>query len=209
MVGCLLSVFTPQMCHTPEGVPYSCSIKDNLVRPVAWSRFVVAFNFLTAACFAALELVTFLREKYMILHMDVNLRLPEDNLVTELRSYPRLRTRLAAWNAAALNLSYCTAAAVVANFGLSAALIWIPPKGAGIHLGPAGKGAVAQIISNTLLIVSTLASYLSVSRSAAPECRAISMVTTVPLEHNCVDDVRCTARPPRPAPAPASAGGVA
>ena len=186
--GCLLAVFVPQSCGA-RAVVDECSLEENVYVDITpFNAVVLAFNFLTLALVLAGFAVEFARERFIVLHFDVDYSQPDDNLNAALAqggAHAALRARLRAWNHLYHNLFLLISGVAALNAALSAALCFSPQYFAGF------RGA-STFITNTLFLAQRLANSVIVSEASAAEAKAQSVNLVEPMTFNVLAGAACS-----------------
>ena len=201
VMASFLSIFTPQLCGASQ-CSFAQKLQPSQLSPLRAATLVL--NCATCALLLAVHSAYLWRENFCIKFLDDDDNEPYLNLATGdfADAFPQFEARLRAHNRRCTVLSIVALAALLANFGLSTALL------IGFH--SEGQATVISMISSSLLLIlQTREAFLICRRSYThPDGQlAISLVRRVPVSYNIVDKDYEEQR--RPAGAAADDAGAA
>jgi len=100
IMSCLLAIFVPQYC---PGDPNSsdpsmqqshvCSTQENVTNLTSFNKFVVAWNFVTLFIIIVHYRFVWVRERFLIVFLDEDNKVPEENLQQVWKDFPNLHTK--------------------------------------------------------------------------------------------------------------------
>ena len=139
-VGAFFAVFVPQKCGEVGGQAVDCTFAQNVYEDIdRLNAITLAVNAIAAASLLAGFVVEFRRERWIILHLDVDYNKSEENLKGDLDRYFQLRHSLLAWNLSYLHAFIAIAVINVANVALG--LVILLPLAAGKALREGSRRA--------------------------------------------------------------------
>lgn len=185
IVGSFFSIFVPQAC---EDIPslkndtqtfHTCSFEDNTTNLTLYNKYVLIFNALTAGVLVASFVIEFRREHWLIKHLDVNPKKPDNNLAEEMKTHTVLSTTLHKLNRDYYIVLLVTAVMNLINAVSSAILMTYYYD---------GFKTTTTFITNGLLIVLRLVKSIQIARTCQNESKAQSAYLLEPTTFNVIED---------------------
>lgn len=170
IMGSFLSVFVPQQCDD-----HICSMTETVQRQVA----CFAFNVISCISLLYLYFIELRRENWCITYLDIDPALPNNNLDTEIETYPKIKDEMKK-----INTKYRRHALVCLGFqGVNVILstIYI-----GLHWS--GSIALAPLIGYIILMCSKLYNTVFISDTSLKKERAFSAYLTISKTYNTIDE---------------------
>ncbi len=177
VMATLLSVFVPQYCSDTNT---TCTFSQNFSDLSRFNEFVLFVNFLTLALFIKLILVQNKREAYLISHLDESKDYPANSLEENIKSYPRILSRVKTHNRKLKKYTNCIIVLFTFNVFFSSILIF--------YFFYDGFRSVSTLLSNVLLVSSKLYNLYKISK----ECNqfktiAMSSIHQTTISYNIPD----------------------
>jgi len=177
LLACLLSIFVPQFC--PE-TGTTCSLNDNFQNLTRFNEFVIAWNFLTLACFIWLYTIQNRRESYLIKKLDVDRNFAVTDFVKNCKDFPFVIKKVEIWNLKLKGITQLTSVVFICNAIFSAILV-------GYYYYD-GFRTATTLVANLLLITSKLFSlYVLMQDCCAFPPLALSSYRQSPVGYNVMD----------------------
>ena len=177
LLACLLSIFVPQYC--PE-TGTTCSLKENFQNLSRFNEFVIAWNFVTLACFVYLYIIQNRRESYLIKKLDVDRNYAVTDFADNCKNYPSVVLKVTNWNFQLKNITQITTIAFICNAIFSGILV--------CHYYYDGFRTATSLIANILLISSKLFTLRTIMQDCCSNPPlALSTYRESPVGYNVID----------------------
>jgi hypothetical protein len=185
LIGSFYSIFVPQICPDFKHVPanttmtyHTCTLEDNVTDLTVYNKAVIGLNAVTALLMAYAFIEEVRREEWMIKHLDVDAKKADDNLVTEIVPYTKMKGTLLRKNRQYRNVFYAVAAMNTLNVITSAVLV-------AEYFD--GLKTVTTFLTNGLLIVLRIYKSIQISRTCEKEMKAQSVFLAEQTTFNTID----------------------
>ena len=177
VMATLLSIFVPQYCSDTKT---TCTFSQNFEDLSSFNEFVIFVNFLTLALFVKLIFVQNKREAYLISHLDESKDYPANSLEDNIKSYPRILSRIKLHNRKLKKYTNSTIILFFFNVFFSSILIF--------YFFYDGFRSVSTLLSNVLLVSSKLYNLHKVSKECnAFKPLAMSSIHQTTISYNIPD----------------------
>ena len=170
LMGSFLSVFVPQQCGD-----HLCSMTETVQRELAC--FVI--NVISCISLMYLYFIELRRENWCITYLDIDPALPNNNLDTEIETYPKIKDEMKK-----INTKYrrhALVCLVFQGFNVLVSTVYI-----GLHWS--GATALAPLIGYIILMCTKLYSTMFISNSSLKKERAFSAYLTISKTYNTIDE---------------------
>ncbi len=179
IVGCFYSIFVPQLCTDKvTKAEHACSLKDNVTDLTDYNTAVIAVNAFTAASMLAAFIIELRRELWMIKHLEVDSKKPDDNLVHEIETYDKMKRSFMK-----KNRHYTIAFSVAGGLAILNAIMSAVLMGQYFD----GLKTVTTFATNSLLIGMRSAKSLQIARKCTTEMKALSAYLGEQTAYNTID----------------------
>ena len=179
IVGSFYSIFVPQLCTDKQTLAENaCSLKDNITDLTDYNTAVIAVNALTAASMLAAFIIELRRELWMIKHLEVDSKKPDDNLIHEIEHYEKMKRSFMK-----KNRHYTIAFSVASGLALLNAIMSAVLMGQYFD----GLKTVTTFATNTLLIGMRSAKSLQIARKCKKDMKALSAYLGEQTAYNTID----------------------
>jgi len=177
MMATLLSIFVPQYC---QETGTTCTMSENFSNLSSFNEFVIFFNFLTLGFFVKLIFIQNKREAYFISHLDEDKDLPLTSLENNIKSYPRLLTRVKEHNKKLKKYTNIVVYLFVCNVLFSSILIF--------YYFYDGFRSVTTLLGHVLLVSSKVYNlYIVCKNSTGIKQNAYSAIHQTTISYNIPD----------------------
>lgn len=179
IVGCFYSIFVPQLCTDKQTLAeHACTLKDNITDLTDYNTAVIAVNALTAASMLAAFIIELRRELWMIKHLEVDSKKPDDNLVHEIETYEKMKRSFMK-----KNLHYTISFSVAGGLAILNAVMSAVLMGQYFD----GLKTVTTFATNSLLIGMRSAKSLQIAHKCKTEMKALSAYLGEQTTYNTID----------------------
>jgi hypothetical protein len=176
-MACLLSVFVPQYCDL-SGT--TCTLEENFVDLTSFNTFVLAWNFISLACFIYTAILQNKREAYFISHLEESREHAYNSLGKNLIAYPRIKRRVSEMNDQLYTWGIVTTCMFTMNILFSSILIF------GFFYD--GFRSITTLVANVLLVSTKLNTMITtLSECKQAKMLALSTIHVRPVSYNTVD----------------------
>lgn len=172
-MGTFLVLFVPQDCGGTV-----CGVLDNFTESNPLHRVALGANAATFLGMLFLYSVEILREDWCITYLDISPEKPNNNLDTEIESYPQIKMAMERYNHTYLDSFYVACGLVMINFCISATVV--------VH-NSVGIQTYVAMLSFLVLLSGKMYSTYTVGTMSLEEERAFSAYLTIHRTYNTVD----------------------
>lgn len=181
MMGTMLTIFVPHPCLSSQPTTI-CSVGDVLQNSWGaenwWQRIAVGMNFGTMVAVLVLYGFELYREHWIIEHLDIDHSKPNDNLDSEIETYPEIKKAMSTLNRRYLEVSQSTTVLVVINFVLSALYM---------RSALTSASTFTSLLSFLVLVMIKLLTTRTNAQASVQKERALSAYMTVHKTFNVID----------------------
>ena len=172
-MGTFLVLFAPQDCGGTV-----CGVMDNLHESGTLHRIALGVNGATFLSLLFLYGIEIFREDWCITYLDIDPSKPNNNLDTEIESYPTVKLEMERYNHTYIDSFYVACGLVMANFCLSMAVVMSNSVGIQTYLA---------MLSFLVLVSGKMYSTYEVGTRSIEEERAFSAYLTIHRTYNTID----------------------
>jgi hypothetical protein len=194
LIGSFYTLFVPQSCpDKPILVFYNttnttlleqpntfhpCTLEDNVTDLTLLNEAALSLN--AATCFFMVIgfILEYRREQWMVKHLEVDPKKSDNNLVTEIESYEKMKKSLKNKNRDFRNIFAFVGVMSAINIICSGFLVYEYYD---------GFKTTTTFITNTLLILMRVSKSISISQTCEKEMKAQSVYLTEPTTFNTID----------------------
>lgn len=174
LMGSFITLFVPHQCSD-----HICSMNEIFNSADGFRVFVLCINFISCIQLMTLYGLEIKRENWCITYLDIDPSKPNDNLDTEIESYPDFKKQMARINTNYRNFSVGCVASQSFNILISV-----------VDLGRHWSGSVSlsPLIGYVILMLTKLYNTYFVSGASLAEERAYSAYLSISKTYNTIDD---------------------
>lgn len=173
LIGSFYVVFVPQLCED-----HTCTLEENVTNLSRLNEAALGLNAIFAFITLTGFIVEYKRERWMVKHLEVDPKKADENLVTEITSYPTLEVSLKRKNKMYRNIFYTIAVLGVANIATSGVLVFEYNE---------GFKTATTFITNTLLILTRVIKSIQIAQVCDKQMKAQSVYLLEPVTFNTID----------------------
>ena len=178
MLATLLTVFVYQLCPQPNGTLKDCTFKDNFINLTKFNLIALVINFITLGVFSGFYILEYYREYKCMKYLAIDNNLPENNLRSEIISYPKIELKLNYLNIHYRNYSIVMFLMNIVNIILSAILIYH-------YYG--GYKSIVGMLSEVFLIVDKLYNSINIAHKSLKDILPYSAYMKDYIIFNTID----------------------
>lgn len=174
LMGSFITLFVPHQCDD-----HICSMSEIFTQADNFRAFVLFVNFVSCVLLMFLYATELRRENWCITYLDIDAEKPNNNLDTEIESYPKIKNQMSKINKKYKQFSLLCVICQSINIVISTVDL-------GMHWS--GSVSISPLIGYVILMLTKLYNTHFISTASLKEERAYSAYLTISKTYNTIDE---------------------